>query len=71
MMRRRQPGAVPIVELRSRQMKTKYGSKPRPHFQIKGWRLIGDDQLDEQPKMIATDDNGVAEVNGYDDNIPF
>lgn len=74
MMRRRKPGAVPIIELQSRQMKTKYGSKPRPHFQIKGWRLIGDDQpgmRDEQPMMTATDDNGVAEVNGYDDNIPF
>jgi hypothetical protein len=30
LMRNTRPGAVPIVELQSRQMKTKFGMKPRP-----------------------------------------
>ena len=31
------PGAMPIVGLGATQMKTKYGMKPRPQFDILGW----------------------------------
>jgi hypothetical protein len=50
-MRRMKPGAVPIIELESKQMKTGYGSKPRPHFAIKGWRTLGD----ERQKLLTVD----------------
>jgi hypothetical protein len=37
-MRGMQPGAMPIVELSSVQMSTKFGKKPRPFFKIVSWR---------------------------------
>jgi hypothetical protein len=57
-MRNTRPGAVPIVELQSRQMKTKFGMKPRPFFQVMGWRV----KSDEATKLIAdsTDKEGEA-----------
>jgi hypothetical protein len=65
-MRRVRPGAVPIVELESRLMPTQYGSKkPRPHFQIKGWRVRGDDG---EQRQIAED---TVKVNEFNDCIPF
>jgi hypothetical protein len=39
LMRSTRPGAGPIVELQSRQMKTKFGMKPRPFFQVMAWRV--------------------------------
>jgi hypothetical protein len=42
-MRRVRPDAIPIVALQSKDMPTNYsGTKPRPHFQIKGWKTRGD-----------------------------
>jgi len=71
-MRNVRPGAVPIVELQSRQMSTKYGKKPRPFFQIKGWKVRDEDQ----PKMITAaanddDSSGVTEVNALNDKLPW
>jgi hypothetical protein len=71
LMRSTRPGAVPIVELQSRQMKTKFGMKPRPFFQVVGWRV----KNEEATKLIADstdkDDDGAKTVNAYDDEIPF
>src|SRR5262249_39161451 len=33
-----QPGAVPIVELRSAPMMTKFGKRSRPMFKVVGWK---------------------------------
>jgi hypothetical protein len=65
LMRNARPGAVPIVTLSSRQMTTKFGMKPRPFFQVQGWRVRDTDQ----PKMIEND--GVKSVNPFDDDIPY
>jgi hypothetical protein len=70
LMRNTQPGAVPIIELQSRQMKTKFGMKPRPFFQVVGWRV----RSKEASKLItdSTDKNdGAATVNAMDDDLPF
>jgi hypothetical protein len=32
------PNAVPVIRLRATMMKTRYGSKPRPLFEVIGWR---------------------------------
>jgi hypothetical protein len=37
-MRVMKPGAMPVVELQSVQMPTKFGKKPRPFFKIVSWR---------------------------------
>jgi hypothetical protein len=42
-MRRVRPDAVPVVALAAKEMPTQYGgTKPRPHFEILGWRRRGD-----------------------------
>jgi len=71
-MRNTRPGAVPIVELQSRQMKTKFGMKPRPFFQDMGWRVKSEDAT----KLIADnadkseDDDGKT-IHPFDDDIPY
>jgi hypothetical protein len=40
-MRKAHPTALPIVELSSQPMKTKRGTKLRPHFAVVGWRGVG------------------------------
>jgi hypothetical protein len=37
----RGPNLVPIVELSSTLMPTRYGPKPRPHLEVKEWRDLG------------------------------
>jgi len=37
----RGPNIVPIVELSSMTMQTRYGAKMRPHFEIIDWRDFG------------------------------
>jgi hypothetical protein len=37
-MRFMKPGAMPVIELQSAQMPTKFGRKPRPFFKIVGWK---------------------------------
>jgi hypothetical protein len=72
-MRNTRPGAVPIVELQSRQMKTKFGMNPRPFFQVMGWRV----KSDEATKLIAdsTDKEGEGDdsktIHPFDDEIPY
>jgi hypothetical protein len=55
-MRKVHPKAVPVVELSSTPMKTKRGTKQRPHFAIVGWKGVGG------PPQIANDMN---------DAVPF
>jgi len=38
MMWSARPGAVPVVKLSSVPMKTKFGTRPRPHFEVTDWR---------------------------------
>jgi hypothetical protein len=54
MRNRSKASAMPIVELQSRQMKTDFGLKPRPHLQIVGWRFPDGDNIghDESAPMI-------------------
>jgi hypothetical protein len=51
-MRSMKPGAMPIVELSSVQMSTKFGKKPRPFFKITGWRSR---TTDEPPQEQISD----------------
>src|SRR6516164_9369349 len=73
LMRNTRPGAVPIVELQSRLMKTKFGMKPRPFFQVCGWRV----KSEEATKLIAdsadksSGGEGAETTNALDDEIPF
>jgi hypothetical protein len=71
LMRNARPGAVPIVALSSRQMSTKLGKKPRPFFQVKGWRVRDKDQ----PRLIEGDNDGgndgTKTVNPLDRRIAF
>jgi hypothetical protein len=73
LMRGTRPGAVPIIELQSRQMKTKFGMKPRPFFQVMGWRV----KSEEATKLIAdsTDKEGEGDstktIHPFDDDIPY
>jgi hypothetical protein len=69
-MRAAHPGAVPIVQLESRQWKTKFGMRPRPFFNIVGWHF-----KDNAPQP-PTDSNGqgggpIKTINAFDDEIPF
>lgn len=67
LMRSTRAGAVPIIELQSRQMKTKFGMKPRPFFAVVGWHI----QAEQGPKLIADNSNQTEVVNDMDDEIPF
>jgi hypothetical protein len=73
LMRNTRPGAVPIVELQSRQMKTKFGMKPRPFFQVMGWRV----KSEEATKLItdSADKEGEGDdtktVHPFDDELPY
>jgi len=70
LMRSTRAGAIPIVELQSRQMKTKFGMKPRPFFQVVSWRVKSEDT-----KLIADhskdEGDGSETVNAFDDDLPF
>jgi len=69
-MRAAHPGAVPVVQLESRQWKTKYGLKPRPFFNIVNWHY-----KDNTSEPLADGDGQgggpIKTVNDLDDEIPF
>ena len=69
-MRGMKPGAMPIVELQSVQMPTKFGKKPRPFFKITGWRARASDVEQVQQVEYAGPPDDV-EVNAYNDEIEF
>jgi hypothetical protein len=69
-MRKCRPGAIPIVALESRDMPTQFGgTKPRPHFQISGWKAHNAEpqQLGEVP-LVAIEAPSLAEE--LNDEIP-
>ena len=49
------PGAMPVIELQSVQMPTKFGKKPRPFFKIVGWRNRASSAVDEAPPEQLSD----------------
>jgi hypothetical protein len=53
-MRALRPGALPIISLESEMFKTQFGMKPKPLFEIKGWR--GGTETVDAPKAIAKAD---------------
>jgi hypothetical protein len=65
-MRVMKPGAMPVVELQSVQMPTKFGKKPRPSFKITGWRGRHVEQVQQIEYDGPPDD-----VDGNDDSITF
>jgi hypothetical protein len=67
------PGAVPVVELRSAPMLTKFGRKSKPFFKVIGWRGGGSSSDDNSPPLI---ESGAAREHtaagkALDDEIPF
>ena len=60
-MRGMQPGAMPIVELQSVQMPTKFGRKPRPFFKIVSWRN----------RTVAAEEPPQLEAPEYDDSREY
>ena len=70
---------VPIVRLSSAPMKTKFGTKPRPHFHVVEWRQFGS-QTPVQPALLGkpvTVDPAIvrarqsAAAEKIDDCIPY
>ena len=57
------PGALPLVQLASAPMKTRFGPKPRPDFKVVGWRGGKGDG--------GTGNATLAPANDMDDDIPF
>jgi hypothetical protein len=68
-MRFARPGAVPIVELRAAEMKTKFGRKSKPLFRVVGWKHSGA----EPPAAPAIENKSVHQKTAelIDDEIPF
>ena len=60
-MRKVHPRALPVLELSSVPMKTKFGQKQRPHFKIAGWRCLGGSAA---PQIEAKPDD-------MNDDLPF
>jgi hypothetical protein len=53
-MRTAHPNAVPIVELRAEEMKTKFGVKSKPAFDIVGWKGVPESPA---PSQAGADDD--------------
>jgi hypothetical protein len=80
-MRKAHPNAVPIVELRSAEMPTKYGRKSKPVFKVIGWKATDTEETVPAERQIATrhdaDDFAADSVANTvardldDDEIPF
>lgn len=71
-MRRMRPGAHPVVQLRSVPMPTSYGgTKPRPRFQLAGWKQA--DGAVEQAQITGptADVEPVSSEEILDDKVPF
>jgi hypothetical protein len=58
------PRAVPLVQLASTMMKTRFGQKARPDFKIVGWRGRQDD-------IGGAGKTKIAHAADMDDSIPF
>jgi hypothetical protein len=72
-MRTVHPDAVPIVELRSAEMPTKFGRKSKPVFKIIGWKTAADTAATVPAERQITAKTAEEEVRHreMDDEIPF
>jgi hypothetical protein len=74
-MRRAHKHALPVVELDSAPMKTKVGTKPRPHLKIVDWRQGGNAeqgvQQIEPPKQGDAYDDVPFEDMPFDDEVQY
>jgi hypothetical protein len=69
-MRKHRPDAIPVIALESRDMPTQYGgTKPRPHFEILGWKNnTGPQLLTSEAPLVEVETPSLAEQ--MDDEIP-
>jgi len=65
-MRGAHPGAVPIVQLRAGEMKTRFGKKSKPMFRVVAWKAA-----DGDPAATAAVALPKATAAPIDDDIPF
>ena len=69
-VQRVQPGALPFIQLRFADMKTQWGSKAKPFFEVVGWTQgVGASAPIEPGKM--TIESGKKPLEPIDDDIPF
>jgi hypothetical protein len=61
---------LPLVELSNKPMKTKRGTKLRPHFQVVEWRNLDVGFSKEATPMLPPPDSN-GEGGEFNDNIPF
>ena len=68
-MRKHRPDAIPVIGLQSADMPTQYGgTKPRPHFQILGWKSAGPQLItDESSKLVDVEKPSLKEEMGGDE----
>jgi hypothetical protein len=66
------PAAVPIVELRSAEMPTKFGRKSRPVLKIIDWKMADVEQAAPAERQITAQqaEQDIARRE-MDDEIPF
>jgi hypothetical protein len=74
-MRNVRPGAIPVIALESKDMPTQYGgTKPRPHFQICGWKQRDPEQQNllaaPEQKLVDVETPSLSEAMGGD-KVPF
>jgi hypothetical protein len=62
---------VPLIELASKPMKTKFGQKQRPHFQIIEWRNLDIDIASTPAAAPKALPNSIPPSSEYDDGAPF
>jgi hypothetical protein len=62
---------VPLVELSNKPMKTKFGSKLRPHFQVIEWRNLDVSFTKEAAPQLPLPAPNASDGAPYDDKIPF
>jgi hypothetical protein len=62
-MRITHPNATPIVEFGSKPMATRYGVKPRPHFQIVGWLGLIEGEAKPAPAARRLTQQEVSEAD--------
>ncbi len=69
------PGAVPVVQLRSTTFPTRHGPKPRPQFEIVGWKTKSSStsamaEITDQRQQKIENKTSRTKID-MDDEIPF